>query len=77
MPESFEPSGSYFDEQYDDAVIVEGEFSTGSYSEGVPAPEFRDDLMPSPDLIPDQAGDTPLHIAARTGTSDVFDWLVK
>jgi ankyrin repeat protein len=25
----------------------------------------------------DQAGDTPLHIAARTGTRDVFDWLVK
>ena len=25
----------------------------------------------------DNAGDTPLHIAARTGTRDVYDWLVK
>ena len=25
----------------------------------------------------DNAGDTPLHIAAKTGTGDVFDWLVK
>jgi ankyrin repeat protein len=25
----------------------------------------------------DNDGDTPLHIAARTGTHDVFDWLVK
>lgn len=25
----------------------------------------------------DTDGDTPLHIAARTGTRDVFDWLVK
>lgn len=25
----------------------------------------------------DQEGNTPLHIAARTGTQDVFDWLVQ
>jgi ankyrin repeat protein len=25
----------------------------------------------------DNAGDTPLHIAARTGTRDVYDWLIK
>lgn len=25
----------------------------------------------------DDAGDTPLHVAARTGTADVFNWLVQ
>lgn len=25
----------------------------------------------------DDAGDTPLHVAARTGTADVFNWLVR